>query len=475
MKQVIFFGAGQIGKYMLEQWREYGIEPDYFADNSEDRWGTFFYGIKVLSIEELKAMGQVYVLITCKQIDSISAQLQTYGIRQENIFPGNTIKDMVIFLSMYMKEKMPWENKKWNKNVLEGDSRFCVMFDVQHSFVLGGVEEWTLQMDKLLSAQKIKVKFITTDLSVHAVHFGTDKEIQLQYWNDPSIISRMVKCLSEIRNNTPCNIVCNFAGDTFQSACVAKILWPQEVNLIAVVHNEEEVYYEQYGKMSSIIDYCLVTCDMMERQLIERGMAKEKLLRLAWQIPCEKTLNRIYSKEGQPIRIGYAGRLVKNPKRLDLLIDIVKRLKSANVDFWLEIAGTGDYEADLKMSLEEFGEQVCFKGYVNREHIADFWMNQDIGVNCSDLEGRCISKAESMAAGAVPVITDTSSARDDVQDGYNGYVVPVGDADGIADRIRYLYHHRELLKVMGERSHQIILKQNEENDLVGMWKKILKR
>lgn len=469
MGTTIFFGAGQIGKYMLELWRVYGIEPDFFADNAQERWGTLYNGVRVLSIEELKMKQQVQIIITCKQADNVYAQLLDCGIDRSNIFYGNNIDDMLMVMESYMRENHFWDSLDNSKH----DFACNVLFDLQCGFVLGGVEAWVLQMAKELSMRNRKVFFLGPD--IQAVDNYNIDGIWLKYRNDISDVGRLVECLSEIRKNAPCNIVCNFAGCTFRVACIAKRLCPQEINLIAVVHSDDKVYYERYSKMGNMIDYCLVTCSMMEQQFLRRGMAREKILRLAWDIPCEEVLNREYSKTGEPIRIGYAGRLVRVPKRLDILIEVAKRLTQLSIDFRLEIAGTGEYEEIIRESLTEFGGQICLKGYIKREHIADFWKKQDIGINCSDLEGRCIAKAESMAAGAVPVITDTSSARDDVQDGYNGYVVSIGDIDGIVEKICYLYQHRDLLKLMGERSHQIILKQNAESNVDAMWDKILKK
>ncbi len=197
-------------------------------------------------------------------------------------------------------------------------------------------------------------------------------------------------------------------------------------------------------------------------------------MRLTWMIPCEKVLDREYSREGQPLSIGYAGRIVKEAKRLDLLIEIVRRLEEKNIDFQLNIAGNGEYEEELKKTLTSLSDSVHFVGTIGRECIADFWKKQDIGINCSDYEGRCISRAESMASGAVPVVTDTSSVGDDVIDGYHGYSVSVGDVDAMIERICYLYEHRGFLRVMGERAHQMILQQNRDSDLSVMWDKIIK-
>ena len=90
-------------------------------------------------------------------------------------------------------------------------------------------------------------------------------------------------------------------------------------------------------------------------------------------------------------------------------------------------------------------------------------------VSCSEWEGHSISQSEAMAEGAVPVITDVSGARDDVTDGYNGYVVDVGDIDALADRIQKLYLDRTKLKQMSIRAHDTICKRQKDMDQTVFW------
>ncbi|MCI8529337.1 MAG: glycosyltransferase family 4 protein [Lachnospiraceae bacterium] len=471
----VFFGAGKLGKKILEFWRFCGVEPDFFADNDKERWGTLYDGVKILSIEELlNETHRAIVLITCAKTESIYAQLTACEVPAENIYLGNKIDEVITVLISHRKVRYTWSNAQ-KQCVPKESVGFGVLFDVQYGFVLGGVESWALEMAKMLSLKRNNVKCITTDLRGCNIHPDEVQEIQLKYQDKPYHVEMITMCINEIRNNLPCNIICNFPSITFQASCIAKMLWPDEINIIAIVHCDEEVYYEQYGRMEALIDCCLVISDTMEEQLIKRGMKKDKIRRMGWNISCEKQLKRTYSKKGEPIRIGYAGRLVKHQKRLDILMEVANRLTQLQVDFRLEIAGTGEYEETLRKAVEEFEGQICLKGCIAREHIGDFWRKQDIAISCSDYEGRSISKAEAMAAGAVPVITDTSGAREDVQDGYHGYIVPVGDIDSMTDRICHLYQNRDLLKVMGERSHQVILEQNTQNDMGVMWDYILKK
>ena len=78
-----------------------------------------------------------------------------------------------------------------------------------------------------------------------------------------------------------------------------------------------------------------------------------------------------------------------------------------------------------------------------------------------------------MAEGAVPVITDVSGARDDVTDGYNGYVVDVGDIDALADRIQELYLDRDKLKQMSIRAHDTIRKRQKDMDQAVFWNDLI--
>lgn len=67
-----------------------------------------------------------------------------------------------------------------------------------------------------------------------------------------------------------------------------------------------------------------------------------------------------------------------------------------------------------------------------------FWQRQDVALNVSDNEGRPIANMEAMLNGAVPVVTETMGVLEDVHDGENGFMVPICDYVGMADKIEYL-------------------------------------
>ena len=71
--------------------------------------------------------------------------------------------------------------------------------------------------------------------------------------------------------------------------------------------------------------------------------------------------------------------------------------------------------------------------------------------------------------------SDVSGARDDVTDGYNGFVVSVGDTDSLVEKICFLNQNRGDLEHMGKLAHDTICKRQENNNQSVFWNRLLKK
>lgn len=162
-------------------------------------------------------------------------------------------------------------------------------------------------------------------------------------------------------------------------------------------------------------------------------------------------------------------------KRMDLLIKMIEILENSDVNFCMEIAGDGPYREEMQHIVMEEGwdRHVCFLGALDREDIPDFWKRQDICVNIADAEGRCISKLEAMAGGAVPVMTRTAGNPEDIMEGVNGYMVEIGDYGGMAEKIIFLAGHREMLPELGLKAHDTIYPKCRREAHTEFWVKLL--
>ena len=473
----VFCGAGKAGRKYLCMWRKCGLQVDYFADNNPELWGKKVEDVDVISMEDLKKLPpNANYYITCKSVDVMREQLISLGI------PQTSIRDCSITMNMYgyaMQQPgfiMPIsvDESIWEKCPAQ------VLFDFQNGMVLGGVESWSAQTAHKLKNLGWESCFLISGTQPDAI------EKNISFWNVGKLIhvefentiteQETFACLSNGIAKSGCrNIIINFPGYHLVAACLVKRAVPDKVKVIAVVHNDEAVYYTYYKMFENYIDQCLVISERIRDKMIKNGFPQAKLEYLPWEIACEEQFYHTYTSKYGHLRIGYAGRIETQQKRMDYLVEVVKRLKERRIDFKLEIAGNGSYKEQLakEISKNQLDREVQILGVLDAAEIREFWKRQDIMVSCSDWEGHSISQGEAMAAGAVPVVTDVSGASDDITDGENGFIVEVGSVEQITEKIAYFYEHRELLPVMGEKAHQTILINNNGKKLENLWRNLL--
>ena len=114
------------------------------------------------------------------------------------------------------------------------------------------------------------------------------------------------------------------------------------------------------------------------------------------------------------------------------------------------VIGGGDRETELRDLARELGidSRTTFLGI--RRDVPDLLPGLDVACLSSVHEGVPITLIEAMAAGLPIVATDCGSVRDMVEDGEQGFVVPVGDVENFADRLQRLAHQEPLRTRLGK-------------------------
>jgi len=123
------------------------------------------------------------------------------------------------------------------------------------------------------------------------------------------------------------------------------------------------------------------------------------------------------------------------------------------------VAGEGKLMASLQAQAAQLGleRDVFFLGRCER--IAELLSLSDVCVLSSKAEGFSNSILEYMAAARPVVVTDVGGAREAVNDGETGYIVPAGDDGEMAKRIIELLRDSKHARAMGERGKQIVAKK----------------
>lgn len=150
-------------------------------------------------------------------------------------------------------------------------------------------------------------------------------------------------------------------------------------------------------------------------------------------------------------------------KNQPMLFDALQKIVQKNKNVKLLLPGQPIRLEEYKQMVAERGiaENVDFLGY--RRDINNLVGLSDLSVASSFQEGLPINLIEAMAMGNPIVATDVRGNNDAVEDGVNGYLVPVGDSGMMAEKILELMNDREKLRTFGENGLDMVRDFSTEN------------
>lgn len=474
-EKYILYGAGHYCKKLCEIIKVSKLKIIAIVDSDQNKWGMNFEGYIIESPSILQNYSESVICITVKD-DNVINEIRKYIKKNYPKCVKNEISYYKLIIEAY----------KNNETILQLISSFEIdrehskkfLFDCSAGLVFGGVENWTIDICKKLIQNGLKKVYILSDMGNYIVPSELDNHIfYLNIKHDNSFSEcNIINILKEILSNLPCKIITRSTNEVMLAAYLIKRYYPDLIEVVSPIHNSYEEMYKMYEEFLCCSDiYIGVSQDIIER-MIKLGVTSEKLYLMHIPFDCKKTLSRSYSLNiHEPLKIGYAGRMEVEQKRMDLLLKLIKYLSDRNINFIFNLAGNGTYLTEMKVYLQNnnLENYVQFFGQLERSQMLDFWKQQDICVNIADYEGRSISITEAMGSGAVPIVTATSGVKEDIRQGKNGYIVPIGSYCDIAKHIEYFFLNREMLCTMGKLAHDAVLPKSYMKKHIDFWKEIL--
>lgn len=166
------------------------------------------------------------------------------------------------------------------------------------------------------------------------------------------------------------------------------------------------------------------------------------------------------------------GRFDKDKGHEDALIAFKRTLLSVP-DATLDFYGRGADEGRLRNLIEEFGlsESVSIKGFTNDSF--QVFAESAVSIVASSFEGFCLSLAESMASGCVPVTYDFKyGPRALVNNGVDGLIVEQGNTTDLADAITLVLQQDEYRQELSAAARAITRRLTEKG-LIDSWKAVI--
>jgi glycosyltransferase involved in cell wall biosynthesis len=163
--------------------------------------------------------------------------------------------------------------------------------------------------------------------------------------------------------------------------------------------------------------------------------------------------------------VGWVGRMTA-VKRADDVLQALRLLHDRGHDAALVMVGDGPDRPELEALARELGieDSTRFVGY---QHEVGPWFHAfDALLLPSRNEGTPVSAIETLAAGRPVVASRVGGLPDVVQDGVDGYLVPVGDVAAAAGMLARLADDPELRRRMGSTGRERVLARYQVPRLV---------
>lgn len=207
--------------------------------------------------------------------------------------------------------------------------------------------------------------------------------------------------------------------------------------------------FTKFAKESSHLntfDYVIAISDFVKKSYVANKYPEEKIFTAELDIDIARFSPPQSRSKEEPFRVLYTA-FTKPPKGLHYLLDAWESLQLSSAE--LVIVGSfSDMPDDVKeryLTRIRNNKSITWIGTAAQPE--EYYRKASIFVFPSITEGFPKAVIEAMACG-LPVIT-TENAKGIVEDGKTGFVVPIRDAKIVAEKIQYLYDHRDIAEQMG--------------------------
>lgn len=158
------------------------------------------------------------------------------------------------------------------------------------------------------------------------------------------------------------------------------------------------------------------------------------------------------------VRILFIGRLIPRKGFQYVVNALPKVLQLTNVPFEVEVVGGGAMRSTLDGLAATLGVSRLLKyvGTIPYEQLHRVYQGADVFVLTSESEGMPCATLEAMGCGLPIVTTDVPGNQEIVREGINGFLVPIGDTDKLAQSLSWLIRDPSLRRRLGAESRRAV-------------------
>lgn len=192
----------------------------------------------------------------------------------------------------------------------------------------------------------------------------------------------------------------------------------------------------------ALADRISVPSSFVRRSFIEQGIPPDKIFQNPYGVdlqqfgPGEKT--------DDVFRIIYVGQMSLR-KGVHYLLKACHSLSLPNSELVL----IGSKTPEIEPYFELYKESFTYLGTMRQDELRRHYNRASVFVICSIEEGMAMVQLQAMACGLPLICTEHTGGDDLIENGKQGFVIPIRNVDALKEKITWMYEHQGEMKQMG--------------------------
>jgi glycosyltransferase involved in cell wall biosynthesis len=218
------------------------------------------------------------------------------------------------------------------------------------------------------------------------------------------------------------------------------------------------LYDGKTKKEYELADYFIVPSSYAKRTFLDAGFCDDRIFVLPYGVKLDRfqhTKNETsVGEKDDTFRIICVGQIIPR-KGVHYLIEAFKLLNQPDIELFL-VGPLSKEMAKYVTAAQQRDSRIKLFGQVPWVQLYEYYQQSSVFVlpSLSDSWGLVVTEA--MACGLPVIVTENTGSSDAVQEGKNGFVVPIRDSATLAERILYLYQNPKQRQEMGNVASRIV-------------------
>ena len=226
-----------------------------------------------------------------------------------------------------------------------------------------------------------------------------------------------------------------------------------------------------------LADYIIVPTEFARQTFLTRGFSEKKIIKIPYGVNLKEFQKQNSNQKKDFIfRIIYTGTLSIRKGVLYLL----KAFEELNLkNSQLLMIGNIDEEIRSKINKYKSNQKIIFKKSISQSKLSEQYSYSNVFITCSIEEGLSMVQLQAMSCG-LPVICTPNSGGDEIIDnGNDGFILPIRDTEELKKKILYLYNNQSICFEMGMRAQKKIKDsfswESYGKNVISTYQKLLKK